>query len=162
MTTTMTTTNNYDPSGQWRGAGMEMYHELNTNKFYKIKFNVIMTITKVDKNIYRVKSSFRYKNSGDIMGFRYTKNEISSTEDNLVHKDDNVLLSSSLWLDSDSLSRTLDRYRLSEDGKHLDYSYNVNNVYNPLIPKFLKSLYSVFNKKAGRISVAGNFKLQKI
>jgi hypothetical protein len=147
----MTTTNNYDPSGWWQGAGMEIYHELNTNKFYKIKFNVRMFITEVDENIYRVKSSFRY-----------TKNEISSTEDNLVHKDDNMLLSSSLWLDSDRLSRTLDMYRLSEDGKHLDYSYNVNNVYSPLIPIFLRPLYSMFNKKAGKISVSGNFKLQKI
>ena len=45
----MTTTNNYDPSGWWQGAGMEIYHELNTNKFYKIKFNVRMFITEVDE-----------------------------------------------------------------------------------------------------------------
>ena len=145
--------------GDWEGQGKEVYCEVDKTKIYKLGFKIKMNLKKVDENTYRIKSKYYYSKTGKLFGLKYEKGKLASSDNILVTKTNTGLHASSLWNEKDPSSRTFEKITFDGD-LNLNYSYNTNQIVNPLNSYFAKLSNSFM--QTGKISVSGSYTLTKV
>jgi hypothetical protein len=151
--------------GRWEGEGTEVLFEVDADKVYKVKYEVKMTIKKVNTDIYRIKSKYYYVKDGKVFGTSYKADKLSASEDYLFNKHEDMLVGSGLWNEKDVSSKTIEHVHFNSDFSTMYYKYNTNEINNPLNAYFKKLSISagrLLGMETGKISVAGNFKLEKV
>ena len=150
--------------GRWEGEGTEVLCDVDADKVNKVKYQVKMTIKKVNTDIYRIKSKYYYVKDGKVFGTSYEADKLSSSEDYLFNKYDDKLFGSGILNEKDNSGRTIEHIHFNSDFSTMYYNYNTNEINNSLNTN-LKKLTTSFNKllgmKSGKISVAGTFTLKK-
>jgi hypothetical protein len=152
------------PVGDWEGQGKEVYCEVDKTKIYKLGYKIKMNLKKVDENTYRIKSKYYFSKSGKLFGLKYEKSKFADSDDILVTKTKDGLYASSLWDEKDPSSRTFEKITFDGD-LNLNYSYNTNQIVNPLNSYFKKLSISagrLIGMQTGKISVSGSYTLTKV
>ena len=145
--------------GDWEGQGKEVYCEVDKTKIYKLGFKIKMNLKKVDENTYRIKSKYYFSKCGKLFGLKYEKGKLAGSDNILVTKTKYGFMSSSLWNDKDPSSRTFEKITFDGD-LNLNYSYNTNQIVNPM-NSYFKKLSNSF-MQTGKISVSGSYTLTKV
>lgn len=148
-------------TGDWEGQGKEVYCEVDKTKIYKLGFKIKMNLKKVDENTYRIKSKYYFSKSGKLFGLKYEKGKLAGSDNILVTKTNTGLHASSLWNEKDPSSRTFEKITFDGD---LNYSYNTNQIVNPLNSYFKKLSISagrLIGMQTGKISVSGSYTLKR-
>ena len=150
--------------GDWEGQGKEVYCEVDKTKIYKLGFKIKMNLKKVDENTYRIKSKYYFSKSGKLFGLKYEKDKLAGSDNILVTKTNTGLHASTLWNEKDPSSRTFENITIDKD-LNLNYSYNTNQIVNPLNSYFKKlsnSAGRLIGMQTGKISVSGSYTLTKV
>ena len=151
--------------GCWEGEGREVYCEVNKDKVYKVGYKIKMNIKKVNTDVYRIKSKYYFLKCGKIFGFSYEEDKFAGCDDFLFNKHEDMLVGSGLWNEKDVSSKTIEHVHFNSDFSTMYYKYNTNEINNPLNAYFKKLSISagrLLGMETGKISVAGNFKLEKV
>ena len=151
--------------GRWEGEGTEVLFEVDADKVYKVKYEVKMTIKKVNTDIYRIKSKYYYVKDGKVFGTSYKADKLSASEDYLFNKHYDKLFGSGILNEKDISGRTIEHIHFNSDFSTMYYNYNTNEINNSLntnLKKLSTSVNKLLGMKSGKISVAGTFKLEKV
>ena len=133
--------------GNWKGKGIEIDHVVGEDNSYTLYLNLLLEITKINDNVYKVIETYTYAKDITIYGTSYNSGDINFQSDHLINRQGDEFLS------EDSSGFGINFYKFKKN--KLYFKYNINGTPNPYSPDNV-------NYSTNTLSLSGTYKLKKI
>ena len=131
--------------GNWKGKGIEIDHVVGEDNSYTLYLNLLLEITKITDDAYKVIETYTYAKSGTLYGTAYNAGDINYQSDHLICRQGDNFISE----DGSGLGVNFYKFKKNK----LYFKYNINGAPSPYIP---------FDPSANTLSYVGSYKLKKI